>query len=252
MFELEARADVRVVALTGEIAQTGNELLAVLADRFGSSSVADASPRPVAVPGVAEPTAEGGSMLLWRADRLAQLAARLETRVVVVVDGVGSAAAAHTVFGQLRNEIWQMETITWVLGGAVGQRGRYLEPPADAFWESVIELPPLARNDLFTILVRHQLAFPNDLRDAVLEWAEGNPMKLLLAARTAEEGQLPGQDERDMSLGEAAARLMHYLEVNGPASASDAGLLGNLGWSRGRAQQVFKELEDAGLSRWPH
>lgn len=169
MFELETRADVRVVALTGEIAQTGNELLAVLADRLGSSSVADASPRPVAVPGVAEPTAEGGSMLLWRADRLAQLAARLETRVVVVVDGVGSAAAAHTVFGQLRNELWQMETITWVLGGAVVQRGRYLEPPADAFWESVIELPPLARNDLFTILVRHQLAFPNDLRDAVLE-----------------------------------------------------------------------------------
>jgi DNA-binding MarR family transcriptional regulator len=38
-----------------------------------------------------------------------------------------------------------------------------------------------------------------------------------------------------------------YLETNGPASASDERMLSELGWSRSRATQVLRELEQAGL-----
>ena len=141
-----------------------------------------------------------------------------------MIDGIGSATVAHTVFGQLRNELWQMETITWVLGGASAHRGRYLEPPADAFWESVIELGPLSKNDQYTILVKRNLAdLPRETLNAVLAAAAGNPMRLLVGARAAGDGRLPGQLEHDPQLSESAASLLHYLKHMAPQALPTRG-----------------------------
>jgi predicted ArsR family transcriptional regulator len=43
--------------------------------------------------------------------------------------------------------------------------------------------------------------------------------------------------------------LIAELEAIGPASASDERLLKRLGWTRSRASQVFKQLEEAGVVR---
>ncbi len=245
VLELELHDDLRVVVLSGEAAHTASDLLGAVADRL-----ATAAARPTAdvvAPERQRLATDTAAGLLSRLDLIAQLVAALQTRVAVVIDGVGSPAVAHTVFGQLRNELWQMEQVTWVLGGAASQRGRYLEPPADAFWESVIDLHAMSDNDLLTILVKRKLALASAIREAVIDAADGNPMKLLIAARNAQEGRLPGQREQDPKLTEPAARLLHYLQTHGPSSASDKGLLTDLGWTRARAQQVLSALETSGL-----
>jgi hypothetical protein len=253
--DLEQRDDLDVVVLSAEVARSAADLLAAIADRI--STVTGRKTEPVGVSDRSELASDEGATVLWRLDRIARLApARQggsqtgadERQVVVVIDGIGSPAVAHTVFGQLRNELWHMETITWVLGGVAAQRGQYLEPPADAFWESVIELAPLSTDDLDAILVQRDLSgLGDDLRRAVIGAANGNPMQLLLGAGAAQDGRRPNQQPPDARLGESAARLIHYLQTDGPSSASDKGLLAKLGWSRGRAQQVLKVLEDAGL-----
>jgi DNA-binding MarR family transcriptional regulator len=245
--DLEVKDDLRVVVLSGEAARTAGDFLGAVADRLITAATADRTSATVMAPEHRDPASDTATGLMRRLDRIAQLASDLGTAVVVVIDGIGIPAVAHTVFGQLRNELWQMDQITWVLGGAASQRGRHLEPPAEAFWESVIDLPALSRNDLYTILAKRHLALSPDSRDAVIDAAAGNPMKLLLAARNAEEGRLPGQREQDPKLSEAGARLIHYLQTHGPASASDGGLLADLGLSRARAQQILGALERAGL-----
>ena len=246
-YNLEERGDRRVVMLPGEAARGASDLLAAVADRLAAS--------PQGAPAVVTPdrpeySTDDTAVLLWRLDRIARLVATDETPAVVMIDGVASAAVAHTVFGQLRNELWQMEGITWVLGGAASQRGHYLEPPADAFWESVITLPPFSEGELSLLLMHRKLAglAQNTLKD-VRYAASGSAVKAILLAQAAQEGRFPGQQEQDAELSDSAARLLHYLQANGPSSASDKGLLAELGWTRGRAQQVLKSLDDAGLVR---
>jgi DNA-binding MarR family transcriptional regulator len=55
------------------------------------------------------------------------------------------------------------------------------------------------------------------------------------------------REERLAELGRSAFMLMAELESLGPASASDKQLLQRLGWTRSRAVQVFRQLEEAGL-----
>ncbi|HEY2259998.1 MAG TPA: hypothetical protein VGH45_09810 [Solirubrobacteraceae bacterium] len=265
VYDLERRSagELEVVVLPGEVARSAADLLAAVADRVTRS----APPRPASGPddrgaeralgdrgaAVAAPSGEQeGARLLAATERLRQAidAAARSGPTVVVIDGLARPEVAHTVFGQLRNELWQIEAMTWVLGGAAAQRGRYLEPPADAFWESVIELAPLSADELGAIVDQHDLpeSDPGSRRELIAA-AAGNPLQLLLAARAAAQGRPPDRRQPDPDLGESAARLMHYLQTQGPASASDGGLLNELGWSRGRAQQVLKGLEQAGLVR---
>ena len=55
--------------------------------------------------------------------------------------------------------------------------------------------------------------------------------------------------QRISDLSEPAKRLLAEVEVNGAASPSDRALLTTLGWTRSRASQVFRELEQGGLVR---
>jgi hypothetical protein len=203
--DLEQREGLDVVVLSAEVARSAADLLPAIADRI--SMVTGRKTEPAGVSDRSELASDEEAAVLWRLDRIARLApARQagsqtgadERPVVVVIDGIGTPAVAHTVFGQLRNELCQMETITWVLGGVAAQRGQYLEPPADAFWESVIELPALSTDDLDAILGQRDLpGLSDDLRRDVIQAADGNPMRLLLAAGAAQQGRRPNEKPSD-------------------------------------------------------
>lgn len=82
----------------------------------------------------------------------------------------------------------------------------------------------------------------------------GNPRRLLGAAADIQAGIPPDGPpthelaEKATSLaGPLAGRLVEYLSEQGPASASDASMLRQIGASRQRASQLMHQLHSAGL-----
>jgi energy-coupling factor transporter ATP-binding protein EcfA2 len=174
-------------------------------------------------------------------------------RMALLLDGL-EAKLAHTVFGRLRDELWQLP-FSWVVAGDVQQRGTYLTPPADTFFDDVIELGTLTDEEQQALIAarsgddRRARAVAKSIRD-------GNPRALLALAHQALERDLNPQQliearvrrETEVSrMGRAASMLVHELEASGPASASDPELLGRMGWTRQRAAQVFAQLQEAGI-----
>jgi hypothetical protein len=183
--------------------------------------------------------------------------AQAERRPLLILDELPSGEVAHQLFGQLRDELWSLPA-TWVVAAETGDQASYLRPPASAFFETIVILKPLPEPDALELLRRRTAdgqVSAAVLRDVVAA-AEGNPRRLvelargaLLEGRSVDEaaGARAIRQERARDLGEAASRLVAYLETNGPASASDERMLSELGWSRSRATQVLRELEQAGL-----
>ena len=138
--------------------------------------------------------------------------------------------------------------------------GLYREPPADAFWQRVVPIPELDADSAVELL-RCRLD-PNRLPDAVLaqlvEAAGGNPRRLIaLTYDVVVEGADPSSviqrnqnvQQQISDVSEPARRLLAEVEASGAASPSDQALLTKLGWTRSRASQVFRELEQRGLVR---
>ncbi len=174
-----------------------------------------------------------------------------ERRMVVLMDGLPSAAEAHSLFGRLRDELWRLP-FTWVVAADDDDRSALLTPPADAFFELVIELRPLATSQQAELLRKRGIADAVALADQ----GNGNPRELLALARLAStDGSSPAMLARARlkrraearRLGRPAEMVVAELEASGPLSASDERLLGRLGWTRERAVQVLKQLEAAGL-----
>jgi len=174
----------------------------------------------------------------------------------VIVDDL-DALVAHTVFGRLRNELWALP-YRWVVAGDEEARSGFLTPPADSFFDVVIELGPMSEDELVAALAARAgaEAVDVDLARELAELADGNPRRFLAAAR---EAFLGGADARELKaarieqlarlkeLSESARNLFADLEARGQASAADEELLKRLGWSRQRARRAFDELEEAGL-----
>jgi hypothetical protein len=172
-------------------------------------------------------------------------------RRVIVVDEP-PPAAAQTLFGRLRDELWQLP-LTWVVAAADADAGAYLDPPADAFFDAVLRLGPLSRDGQ-----RHLLEARAGERGRRIAGRldEGNPRRLLALARTGLEGGTKLVDlaearsrrnEQLAQLGRPASMLLAELESLGAASATDERLLSRLGWTRPRAVQVLRDLERRGL-----
>ncbi len=172
-------------------------------------------------------------------------------RRVVLVDELPTDIG-QTIFGNLRDELWQLP-ITWVVSATEDEAGPYFSPPTDAFFEAVVHLKPLTPE-----AQRRVLDLRAGRKEAKLAGSldEGNPRRLLGLAREAlKEGASPGQvhkarakrDSEVSVLGRPASMLWAELESLGPVSASDENLLRRLGWTRERAVQVFRKLEEAGL-----
>jgi len=114
----------------------------------------------------------------------------------------------------------------------VRDRGAYTEPPADAFWRTIVELPPLTPAQSEELLRRRlEGDQPSDALEWIVENADGNPRRLLsLAHDVIVEGSDPSelmtkQRERaakEEQLSEPARRLLAELierltqEVDGP------------------------------------
>jgi hypothetical protein len=186
-------------------------------------------------------------------------AARRKPGCVVLVDEISSAELAHTIFGRFRDETWGLP-LRWIVAGDVEDRGTYLSPPADAFFEVVVELAPLSDEAAEELLGRRDPdgELPPTYIRAAIETGDGNPQRLLAAAKRllideVDIAELAASRDRQAeilsTLGPAARRLFDELQSVGPASASDPDLLKRLDWTRGRAAQVFRQLEKAGLVR---
>jgi hypothetical protein len=206
---------------------------------------------------IAAPRHETEELLALYAD-VAAAAAR-KPGCIVLVDEVASADLTHTIFGRFRDETWELP-LRWIVAGDVDARATYLKPPADAFFEVVVELDSLSETAALEIVRRRlgdETLSATDLR-ALVAMSDGIPRRLLASARRlvvdgAELDELETvrawQSARLAELGPSARRLFEDLETFGPASASDPELLARLDWTRGRAAQVFRQLERSQLVR---
>ena len=198
---------------------------------------------------------DDGDVLLQAVRRLRRARPEGARRCVAALDSLSSPEAAHTLFGRLRDELWQTPW-RFAVSADSGVSAQILRPPADAFFEEVLHLAPLTPEEQRE-LARRRLgaAEARRLAGTLARVEEGNPRRLLrdlrrLTAEGGEAGFLNGRDEqarRLRDLGRPAGMLVAELESLGPRSASDEELLRRLGWSRQRAAQVFDQLEGAGI-----
>jgi hypothetical protein len=204
------------------------------------------------------PPRTGTEQLLAALRTVREALAARERRTVLIVDELPSGETAHALFGQLRDELWSLPA-TWVVAVRTSEQAAYLRPPASAFFESVVTVGPLPQKAAMQLLKKRTADAEIDggLLREIASAADGQPALLILLARqTLLEGRSlndaqDAQDERMQraeQLGDAASRLVAYIEANGPVSASDARMLSELSWTRGRATQVLRQLEQAGLA----
>jgi hypothetical protein len=189
--------------------------------------------------------------------------------VVILLDNA-PPAAAHALFGRLRDEVWSLPVV-WVLSAESSGVAGFLEPPADAFFEVRVVIGPLD-DDAAVRLMRARLAgdpLDDGVTDGLLKriadgLPERTPRQLVTALREVvvggagavpEASTVDGVTDQQRAralrlshLGRSASMLVAELQSRGgAASASDDGLLDALGWTRSRAAQVFRQLEAAEL-----
>src|SRR4051794_31886277 len=100
---------------------------------------------------------------------------------IVLVDDLLANPTGETLFGRLRDELWQLPLI-WVVAVTPGEAGSSLRPPADAFFDARIELGPLSEEKRKRLLEAR--AGPRGAELAA-SLDEGNPRRLLALARDA-------------------------------------------------------------------
>ncbi|MGV9866124.1 AAA family ATPase [Rhodococcus koreensis] len=174
---------------------------------------------------------------------------------VLVVDDV-TATAGHELFGRLRDELWETG-YQWIVAARAADRGGLLTPPADAFFDTVIDLPALTAEAATALLSTRLSPDPGSLPAEIAGLVGGNPRRLIAAARDLVDLPAPQhrarldvlalRNRRIHALGRSESMLAAELEALGGASASDAALLNRLGWTRARAVQVLTKLEEEGL-----
>jgi len=178
-----------------------------------------------------------------------------DDRTTLLIDGLPSPEVAHVLFGRLRDELWQLP-FNWIIAVDERERAALMEPPADAFFDRQIDLGPMTPQEQFSLLEQRVPITNRSGLESLIDASEGNPRLLLALARDAFEGGRGIEDllESRARREKAAARisrpasmLLAELENMGSASASDEELLKRLGWTRPRATQVFRELEESEL-----
>lgn len=259
----------RALIVDGRAAASTEEFLGLLRDRLGAwatvplgeagAAVASAAAGFLAAPQlVLRPTPSDTQALLAQLREIARTLPA-EREAIVLVDEMPSPQSAHTLFGRLRDELWELPLV-WLVTADERDVGLYREPPADAFWQRVVTIPELDENAGAELLRRRlgEEQLPEPVVQQLIAAADGNPRRLItLAYDVVVEGAEPSAllkrdgelQERIENLPEPAKRLLAEVEANGAASPSDEGLLKKLGWTRSRASQVFRELEQQGLVR---
>jgi hypothetical protein len=186
-----------------------------------------------------------------------ELAAEAEKRKACVLLDDPDPDVAHQLFGRLRDELWQTGLV-WVVAGDRARRQQYLTPPADAFFERIVELAPLTDAQQRDLIRRRMDRQDNrELLDVRVE--SGHPRALLTALRDAASSPddvhalLGRRAERQTraanKLGRLESMMLAEIEDGAAASASDPDWTGRFGISRQRAQQALAALEREHLVR---
>jgi hypothetical protein len=185
---------------------------------------------------------------------LERLAATLPDDAVLLLDDV-SAAVGRGLFGALRDDLWRLP-VSWLVGVSATDAEVLLRPPADVFFEVVVELPPLSGEDARELLRRRGVDVQLADADALTALTDGVPRRLvdvgrtlLLEGRTVGDllAERSGRQERVEGLSEPASALLRVLEDVGPAGPSDSSVQERMAVSRPRLVTLFRELLDAGL-----
>lgn len=169
---------------------------------------------------------------------------------VMLVDGV-DADQLKTLFGRYRDVLWELP-FTWV----VSSRDAVPEPPADAFFDRVVELTAWTPEQVDELVARrapevgsHQLdRFLDVLRPTTPRQAIMAVQSFVLASDPDEFVRLIGLERRVVGgLPDRLHALYEALTDLGPTHAGDEQLLEVLGVSRSRVTHGLKELEQLEL-----
>lgn len=184
-------------------------------------------------------------------------------KTTVILDEMHNAELVHELFGRHRDDMWQLP-FRWVVCGLLTRSSDYLEPPADAFFDTTVTLGPLDDSAATELLdVRLALASADDSeahrriasdRSGIVKQGKGNPRRILAAARdtalrSTEESLLADSLLASAAdLGNTERLALRYLLANGPSSPSDPQIIQELDVTRARVNHVLRRLEDAGLA----
>ncbi len=176
---------------------------------------------------------------------------------VVLVDDV-DRKDCQELFGRLRDGLWELP-LQWVVAGTSAS----LDPPADTFFDTVVELLPFDHEGLRELLrLRAASGTPEEgsllmkTADSVLDAvAPCTPRRALTVLRDLylsddlldATRQLEDLQSARASLKPTANRLVDALIHYGPTHAGDEQLLEEVGVTRSRVVQLLAELEADGL-----
>jgi DNA-binding MarR family transcriptional regulator/energy-coupling factor transporter ATP-binding protein EcfA2 len=202
-----------------------------------------------------DPTPPPGGASRALLNELESLGSAEET--TILVDASGSGEAVYSLFGRMRDAIWQLPH-HWVVAVDESERLSALKPPADAFFDSVLRLHPFRIEDIIELLRRRDLLDEFDERSVreIATSANGNQRAALRIANEAVvSDRNPGEAmsararllERAALLGRPHGMLMAELLDIGQASPSDSTLQERLGLTRSRITRILRELLDEGL-----
>lgn len=177
---------------------------------------------------------------------------------LILLDGSSSALALYTMFGRMRDALWQHEHC-WVVAIDSADRASTLKPPADAFFDVVLEIEPWSISQLSDMISR-RLDPGEEIDDRALTasvaGANGSPRQAL---RSLSDFVVRGHDptsatdargrllDEASNIGRPAAMLMSELLDCGQGNSSDEMLQASLGVTRSRLTQLFRDLLDHGL-----
>ena len=180
-----------------------------------------------------------------------------EPHHVVLVDDV-DRKDCHEMFGRLRDGLWELP-IQWVVTGTSAS----LDPPADTFFDTVVELMPFDQAGLRELLRRRAASGTPEEGRLLMQTAESfldavapcTPRRALAVLRDLylsddlleATRQLENLQSARASLKSTANRLLDALIHHGPTHAGDEKLLEEVGVTRSRVVQLLAELEADGL-----
>lgn len=226
-----------------ELAQTAEEALLLIADAMGHPWGAPESYRSGRGPDVTS-----SSALLQLVRYLGQAPPAL-----ILIDSPPGGGESHTLFGRLRDELWQLPH-QWVVAASESLRDELTRPPANAFFDVQVQLEPLSLGRQRDFLERRLGGEPGIDIEPLLGETDGLPRSLLQLARTAVlsgiDSALSRREDRRLRLAglpDAASLAFAFIADYGPTSGSDPQLLAELGVSGQRARQILRNLEDRGL-----
>ena len=250
--------DERVVYVDATAVAEPLELVYRIRDALkGRPGIAQALPDAVSrsvnqLAGERSPPPGGVSRLLY--DELRALGEEVEP-TTVLLDATASAQALYSVFGRMRDVIWQLPH-RWLVAIDSDDRATMLRPPADTFFDIVVELTPLPTERLIEVLSRRSDELKPKLISQIAADAHGNPRAAIRAANNAVVRGIDPTHELSArahlidaaaQIGRPQGMLMAELLDRGQASPSDEALLDRLGLTRARVTTLLGQLQDAGL-----